>query len=353
MKSKYNSLGLIFTIGLFAACATSSGLLKSDMVTLVLNDGTKVKAQVLDISRSYVTFKAKSVKQAYELGEVLPRGRISGVQLADGQVTTLDQYVDQQRSAKSLASAAPASAPSPRKSPVQKEITLEQQYAELKSKPVSEMSENEFKFFMTMMEKEQQADTEKRQQREQAILALQQKAATAAPEPTLPRLPAQAVPASPVASVGLEDVVGSMIDAGLAADYIAALEKKSASGQKLSAAESEMLDKIRSNPRWQNRMEEIVALRKSAEQAMSRVYLFNPEALETSLGLRFNADSEMDFMELTQQLHRSMGPDVRISDYRKLVDVFGEAGGQTMKKLLERYSDLQLVTKANSIIATK
>lgn len=344
---------------LLAACATERGLRNSESVTLLLNNGDKIKAQVVSITSQEVKFIAKSTKQAYEYGDVLQRGRLEGVRLKDGSILSLAEY-DARRKGLATASVAPAKARSELSQT--RPITLtpkspERQFAELKRKPVSEMSDKEFEFFMMMLNKELQDDARAREIQEIA----------------LPKAPAEAVVGPAFAAAGvnaqkesvkqgapekqqqrdLSQAVNSMVDAGLATRFLSFLTNREANGERLSAAELEMRALIRKSERWRDRMDELAYLNRSAEKIISRVYLFNPADLQEKLNLSFDPDAEIDYTELLAQMHRTMGDKVRIVDYRKLVDIFGEGGGRTVKELLERYDELRFLMGQKGVVASK
>lgn len=348
---------------LLVACATSSGLRKSETVTLLLNNGDKIKAQVMQITADKVTFKARSVKKAYEYGEVLPRARIQGVKLRDGSVVSVAEYAAQrtrvaQQSTQDEEPAGKRSRASVRRGSAK---SPEAQFAQLKKMPVSEMTENEFQFFMMMLEKELQAGEQM-----EALKPRVPVHETPADAPTLGIARARAPIEEPPdesrfksrkpdsrRDEKLQDAVNSMVDAGLATRYLQFLQKKTRAGMTLSTAEAEMKALIQSSTRWRENLEDLEFLNRTAMKVMSRVYLFTPEELQTKLNLNFDPDAEMDFQDLMSQLHRSMGEHVRIVDYRKLVDVFGEGGGRTMKEILQRYADLQFVLSPENVIVTK
>ncbi len=354
-------------IAFVLGCATSSGLRKADIVTLVLNDGENIEAQIDEINRDKVTFRAKSVKQAYKYGEALPPEKIRGIKLQDGRVLTLAEYKAYRNSKSSpqeerttrqptatakkrRPEAAPAAAMA---------LSPEQQYAQLKSKPISEMSDNEFEFFMLMMKKELEAqewaESQNPKTADKQEVASEREALMRAVESLSRERSAPSAQANqpPQRGPDLQQAVDSMVDAGLAARYLSYLVSKSRSGFELSPAEKEMRDLIQASPKWRERVEELNYLNRTAKKIIGRVYLFNPEELQTKLNLKFDQDLEMDYPDLLSQLHRSLGADVKISDYRTLVDVFGESGGRTVKEVLERYSEMEFVLSNPEWMANK
>ncbi len=343
------------------ACASERGLRNSESVTLLLNNGDKIKAQVVSISAQQVKFIAKSTKKAYEYGEVLQRGRIEAVRLKDGATLSLAEY-DAHRKGLARTSAVPEkNRPEPPRTRLGATTSKrpERQFAELKRKPVSEMSDKEFDFFMMMLNKELQDDV---RARELETLA----SATAPPRAVVMPHAGTGAPVNlpqpkPVEKTILEQpkkqelsaAVNSMVNAGLATRYLSYLTVRENRGERLRAAEFEMRALIRASESWRDRMDELAYLNRTAEKVISRVYLFNPEDLQEKLNLNLNPEAELDYPDLLAQIHRGTGDDVRIAHYRKLVDVFGEGGGRTIKELLERYDELQFLLAEKQAVAVK
>lgn len=335
---------LSFLFAILLGCSSSSNIKQPEYVELILSDGNKIRAQILQIDRDQVVIDARNWKDAYEYGESIPRIRIEGVKLSDGMVLTLDEYEASRRGIVSKREKGKQKAGASKKVSAPGEENFH--YDQLQGKQISEMTENEFRYFMAMKEKEWQEEAAKHdldaraEELERAYEdAIGNRKAETLPQKSEPRVRSRAE---------LERSVASLLDAGLAPTYMLYLDKKSRAGVPLDETEAQMKDLIERNPKWHEMREDLEYLNRTAEKALSRAYLYNPEDLQTKLSLKFNPDSDMDYDDLIGQLHLSMGEDVKMRDYRKLVDVFGDSGGRALKELLENYPDMQLLKHEES-----
>lgn len=330
---------LSFLLAILVGCSSSSNIKQPEYVELILSDGDKIRAQILQIDRDQVVINARNWKDAYEYGESIPRVRIEGVKLSDGMVLTLDEYeavrkgvsrqTDDGNKKKKVAVANKANRGGGENF----------HYDQLQGKQISEMTENEFRYFMAMKEKEWQEEGAKHdldaraEELERAYEeAIGNRKTETLPQKSEPRVRSRAE---------LERSVASLLDAGLAPTYMLYLDKKSRAGVPLDETEAQMKDLIERNPKWREMLEDLAYLNRAAERALSRAYLYNPEDLQAKLSLKFNPDSDMDYDDLIGQLHLSMGEDVKMRDYRRLVDVLGDSGGRALKELLEDYPNMQ------------
>jgi hypothetical protein len=325
---------------------------KDEVVAILLNNGDKIDAVISEISYDRIEFKAKSSKKAYEYGEVLNVERVTGIKLKNGLVMSVKEY---RAYLKDSSSAAPikktAEKPAAVETPKALPPGADPQYEALKSKPISEMTQNEFEYFM-MKEKER-------------LAAQEVKAAAAASETpvaeekkALPVIqPAVVAPAPVAASAAVtqpaapeavqDDLVNTLIAAGLAPALLNYLHQKAGRGETLTAVEASLSERIQNNPQWQERLDDIRYLDRVSYKALERAYIYNPDELQNQLGLKFDRDAEMDFSDLMDQLHRRMGGNVRIGDFRILVDLFDEGGARAVKELLENYATWVFATQGN------
>ena len=89
----WKRFGILVLSLAWLGCASSSSLnKKEETVTLLLNNGDSIKAQVLDIWQDKVVFKALDWQKAYEYGEVINAARVKGVKLSDGTVLSVLDY---------------------------------------------------------------------------------------------------------------------------------------------------------------------------------------------------------------------------------------------------------------------
>lgn len=370
---------------LFAACAsTSSTVRRNDPVTIVLKNGDTIKADVLDIWKEKVVFKAADWRKAYEYGEVVSNSRIEGIRLKDGTVLSVADYDAYRKGGKIRARKKRKSKNEDVAEAQQGESDLQPdaRFEELKKKPISKMTENEFKYFMMMKEREIAEREKEAAASREAVISntdnsekeqVQEAGATSAElnkpaSPTLSEQPAPSVnagglglklpqlvqsPVLPAATSDLEAVVESLIESGLAPSYLRYLNQKAAVGQTLTSAEASLLNKIQSNPGWQEKLDDLKYLTRVAQKSLSRAFLYNPEELSEKLKLKFDPDLDLDFLDMMQQIHRRLGEDVKMGDFRLLVGVVGESGANAIKTILENYASWQFVVQRNKAIVTR
>ena len=328
------SLRFAFLIILFAGCATTSNIKKEDQVTILLKDGTKIKAQVTDISNRTIAFEAIDRKKAYDYGEVIQLGLVRGIRMPNSEILSVKEYDairkgDEPKVLKRRSKG--------RVAKIDRRVSRkssESQYEELKNKPISEMSDNEFQFFMMMKGKELEA--------QKSTLVEKPDEITLRNKNTVRRFSQQ-----------LDELVESMISAGVAPNYLGYLKNKAEERRGLTRFEKEIVNLIESHPTWQDQVDDLEYLNRTAKKALKRAYLYNPDELERNLKLSLDQDADMDYVDLIKQLHRQFGEDVRMRDFRILVDVLGESGAGAVKEILENYSTWQFVLSQNSALVDK
>lgn len=357
---------LFAAVLLLAGCASTSNIKKDETVTILVNNGDKIKAQILDISGGKIVFKAKSWEMAYEYGEIINVERINGIELADGMVLSVDEF-EAYRKGVALKSSKETTSKEIEAAAVPNtdfEESADFQYEQLKNKPIAEMTDNEFKFFMMMKERELQSQERSQLDRiespemkgsdvnetEKQTFSVEQPVVST---PSIKKMESSETVVALPASSGdeqLREVVDSILEAGLAPTYLVYLQNKSQAGTALNTSESQMMNLIETNPKWRENLNELDYINRTAEKALARAYLYNPEDLKDKLNLNFDQNLEMDYFDLLGQLHRSLGEDVKMSDFRKLVDVLDESGAKAIKELLENYSNWQFwLNKSNSM----
>jgi hypothetical protein len=371
---------------LFVGCASTSTVKRTESVTIVLKNGDKIEADVLDVWQNKIVFRAKDWKKAYEYGEVLNVERVEGIRIADGSILSVDEYNAYRKGSKLKT----------KKKETGKKETLTEakepetkwsgdiQYEELKKKPISEMTENEFEYFMMMKEKELEAQ-KKEESVEKPVTVDKSieeeiedtKTISKSSEETVgkpeieqkeevvseseiydqgigmkyPRPPFSPLTSPP--NVQIEEAVESIIEAGLAPSYLNYLNNKINLGEELNSTEKTILKLIKNNPKWQEKSEDLKYLNRTAQKALYRAYIYNPDELSTKLGLIFDQNLDMDFLELMEQLHRKFGENVDMGEYRLLLDVLGESGGLAMKEILTNYDAWQFVISQDKSLVTK
>ncbi|HEX9652553.1 MAG TPA: hypothetical protein VGA99_02485 [bacterium] len=347
---------------LFALAGTSGPAMEKDeIVTILLNNGDKIEAQITAIGFDQVEFKAKSSKKAYEYGEILNIERITGIKLKNGMTLSVKEYQaylkeDSKEVPAKEVEARPAISEPVRNIPP----GADPQYEMLKSKPISEMTQNEFEYFLMMKEKERQAgqesETAEVKQPPVALplpVAAKESIPDITPAVVLPESPANYAAVSPVSAASVDDLAGTLIDANLAPDFLKHVTQKTGRGEALTTTEATLSEMIRNHPKWLDKLDDVKYLDRVSFKALERAYLYNPDELQNQLGLRFDRDAEINFADLMEQLHRKTGDEVRISDFRILVDLFGESGGRAVKDLLQNYEAWQFATQGSQQFTDK
>ncbi|NIR47823.1 hypothetical protein GWO43_05160 [candidate division KSB1 bacterium] len=357
-------IALVFS--LVACSSTSSVVKRDDPVAIVLKNGDEIDAKIMDIWQDKVVFQAEDWKKAYEYGEVINVERIMGIRIADGTVLSVKDYDAFRRGKKNIAK---------KVKPLEEErvaearqfkplIDGESQYERLKKKPIAEMTDREFEYFMMMKKRElkSQSDSSSYQQE-----VSQEESTVSAEEPSTPRAPTPTSVEPPVPSpddriffetnqdkeIQLDAVADSFIEAGLAPSYLTFLNQKRSRGESLTATESTLLRLIEDNPKWQEKIEEIRFIDRKSRKTLERAYLFSPDELSGKLGLEFDKDLDMDYLALMKQLHRKIGEDVKMGDFRVMVEILGEGGARAVKEILENYQTWQFVRNSNQSLVVK
>jgi len=327
------SVRFAFLIILIAGCATTSNIKKEDRVTILLKDGTKIEGQVTEISNNTMAFEAIDRKKAYDYGEVIQLDFVRGIRMPNGEILSVKKYdairkSDEPRVLKRRSKG--------RVAKIDRRVSKkssESQYEELKNKPVSEMTDNEFQFFMMMKEKELETEKE---------------FVVRKPEVTI-----RNNNPSRQFDQQLEELVDSMVRAGIAPNYLTYLNNKANQRRSLTRFEKEIISLIENHPTWRDQVDDLEYLNRTAKKALTRAYLYNPDELERNLHLSFDPDVEMDYVSLMKQLHRQFGENVRMRDFRIFVDVFGESGAGAVKEILENYSTWQFVLSQDTTLVDK
>jgi len=278
----------------------SSQLKKPESITILLKNNDRIKVEALDVQNDKVIFSSKDKKKAYEYGETIDVGRIEGIRLEDGSILSVSEYqdyietgqIDDEKMRTSLA----------------KGTALDFQYAQIKDKRISEMSDNEFKYFLMIKEKGLDVKPD---------------------------------------NLRLNDVANSLAKAGAASTYWDYLNGRARLGGKLTLAESELLDLLT----WQKKQEELHYSDVKAQRAFWRAFFNNTESLKTELGLKFDEYKKLDYYDLMAQLHLKLGDRASLNMLRVLNDVFGESGGKAIMDIYVNYTAWQqMLNERNGVI---
>ena len=220
-----------------AGCASTAQVKRSDPVTIVLANGDKIRAEVIDIHKNKIIFKAHDWKKAYEYGEIINVERVKSIKLGDGRRLSVRDY-DAFRKGKTIKSGREVAR---RKRPRRKRTADAEEnlrYEEIRNKPISEMTDNEFNFFMMMEERKAQARSDaqaakasksakelKKEAPVEVIVIGPQIQAPIAPKVVMPPPVIASVPELQ-SDVALDEIATSLFDANLAVAMLNHLNNK-------------------------------------------------------------------------------------------------------------------------------
>jgi len=235
---KFN-LRFALLIILLAGCATTSNIKKEDRVTILLKDGTKIEGQVTDIFNSTIAFEAIDRKKAFDYGEVIQLNLVRGIRMPNGAILSVKEY-DAVRKADVVVAKIDRR--------VSKQSSASQ-YEELKNMPINEMTDNEFQFFMMMKEKE---------------LETGNVTVTRKPEVAM-----RNTSTSRQLDRQLDELVDSMVRAGIAPNYLTYLKGKENQRRSLTRFEKEIISLIENHPTWQDQVDDLDYLNRTAKKALT------------------------------------------------------------------------------------
>ncbi len=312
---------VVSTLGI----GTARGQLdRSESVTIILKNNDKIKAENLDLQSNNVVFSAKNLKKAYQYGETLHVARIKGIKTSDGKTLSVVEYRNRLRriQAGQVQPERPVLPVGRAERPSVAPTRTKSHYEEVKNKPISQMTDNEFKYFLLMKAREHHG------------VSGTVKKADSRPTPT----------------IDLPNLAKSLAQAGVADGYLTYLNSREDQGEELKRSEAQLKELI--SQQEQQRKLRYVDVR--ARRALSEAFVYNREDLQDRLDLEFSPDVDMDYQDLIAQLHERIGPRVTRREFRVLSDVFGDSGARAIKQILANYSTWQsLVEQKRSVAATK
>jgi hypothetical protein len=304
-------------IGLLG-CTSAATIGRSERVTLILTSGDKIKAEVMHIDRSYITFTATDKKKAFDFGEKLAVDRVEAIKLSDGTVMRVEEYAAYRTDRTRIGPVATV-VPSP--VPVANP-SGDFQFDQVSQKAISDMSANEYDYFKMMREHElAQAETKIPQ--------------TTSIKRSVPVQDAgYPMPAASASDEQLRTFVDSIVEAGLAPFYLDYLAEK----RNINDTEARVRRMIQRDPEWQDRQEDLAYVDRQARRALDRAFTYNPDQLKSDLGLRFDVSERLDYRDLVEQLHREYGDNLPTRDYDIMADVLGESGARAIRAILRDYN---------------
>jgi len=357
---------LFITMILLIGCASTGSFKKNERVSLVLQNGHKIKCYVTHLGKSSIFFQALSANDAYNYGDMLLLGQIKKIKLADNTEMSVAEYREYR---KNVSQAIKATSPLSTH-----EALLDPLYEKLKHKDIDKMSDKEFRYFLLMKEqenvirlresekKDEVAQLEKIERLNQKMAQLQ---AQEQLEPMVPipesrpeiikvpqttshhverSVPAPAVLQSPsTPNISNNELAKLLNQADLTGQMLRKAAQLQQSGAILSSQQQEFIRRLENSGEWREFKVSLEQSRQEANTAMEEVYLTNPEAMSGELGLVFNANENLQFNQIMDQLYDKIGPQVDMGEYRQLVQIFGQTGGKALKKLIEYFEDWQFV----------
>ena len=294
----------------FGCVSQRSQLKKPESVTLLLKNNDKIKVEALDIQNDKAAFSSKDKKKAYEYGETIDVERIKGIRLEDGSILAVSEYQDYIKTGQIGGEKMQTSSA--------KRTALDFHYEQIKDKRISEMTDNEFKYFLLI--KEKGIDVKPMAIESDGFVTTN--------------------------SHELNDVANSLTKAGAASIYWDYLNERARLGGNLTLAESELLDLLT----WQKKLEELHYSDAKAQRAFWRAFFNNTESLKTELGLKFDEYKKLDYYDLMEQLHLKLGDRASLNMLRVLNDVFGESGGKAIMDINENYTAWQQMLNERNVV---
>lgn len=344
MKTSTVLLVLLPTIWLIG-CAGVVPPLEQDpnVVTLFFKDGDKVPGRILDIQGEVIRFKPDYWVVNPEnphFNEFIRADELKFIQLPSGSRFTFKEFVDYRWTPKSPVTLTQISANGVTKAGQNgmTKVTADQdlQYEQLKQKAIAEMTPNEFQYFMLM--KEQEVKAQPQNQPAQANGVVTKTDSARVTSSTLSLTP-RVEPKVSKEEEAIKEIASFLVEAELAGPLIEAVRLKKEQAELLTLYQLLLVKAVTDMPAWKQRQDDLRNFSAVAEQAMAHVYLYAPDSLSQHLGLRFDANAEMDFRDLMEQLHQRFGAAVTMGDFRLLVATFEEDGARAMREILNHYTD--------------
>lgn len=276
MRSKITKRALFFCLGLLTIWSAPVVFARGDAV-IILRNGERIAATILDISSQSIRFEAKNDQQAFRYGAEIGIGEVKGIETPEGEILSVEHY---------------------------------------------------------------QAYLENRSDHAKPNNVPQRQRVEPTPAPRTEPPPARQRPISSN-DRQVEEFVNSLLEAGLASEYLNYLNT---SGKNLNRTEVEIKRMIEKSPEWRDKLDDLRYIDKIAFEALSRAYYYKPDELKSSLNLRFDEETKMNFPDLMAQLYERLGAHVSQSDFNALVDVFGTGGARAIRDIMKDYSSWKFAT---------
>ncbi len=347
MKKLY-LIAVLVVAALILGCAASGQLKKNEKVSLILQDGHKIKCYVTHVSKQQIFFQAIGARDAYNYGDMLLVGQIQKVRLANNSEMSVDEYREYRKNVqKSMVES---------NSFQGRNVLLDPLYESLKYKEIDDMSEKEFQYFLLMKEQEnlqKMRAADKAEQKEQfenlekklddfktpqlPIIPppIDRPSVMAVPPAVIksPEVPRIALP-TPVEPVTQPDLGELLEQTQLLGKFLSRLNQP---GVSLTPAQDKFIQSLLSSKKWIEFKENLVFYQEKSRQAAERAFALSPNEFQEKLNLRLNSTEKLDFNLMLSQLHQLAGDDIDAKEYQPLLQVLGETGANATKQLLLNY----------------
>ncbi|MBN2092204.1 hypothetical protein JW964_21470 [candidate division KSB1 bacterium] len=347
MKKIYLIAVLVVAAFLYS-CAASGQFKKNEKVSLILQDGHKVKCYVTHISKQQIFFQALSARDAYNYGDMLLVGQVQKIRLANNSEMSVDEYRDYRKNVQKAMIES--------NSFQGKNVLLDPLYESLKHKEIDDMSEKEFQYFLLMKEQEnlqKMRAADKAEQKEQfetlekkldefktpqqlVIKPPVDRPAVSAIPPGMIKNPEVSRPAlpTPVESAAIPDLGELLEQTQLLGKF---LHRVSQPGVKLSPEQERFIQSLLTSKKWIEFKENLAFFAEKSRQAAERAFALSPTDFQEKLALHLASTEKLDFNAMLSQLHQLTGDEINDKEYQQLLQVLGETGANATKQLLVNY----------------
>lgn len=342
-------IAILVVAALLASCAASGQFKKNEKVTLILQDGHKVKCYVTHVSKQQIFFQALGARDAYNYGDMLLVGQVQKIRLANDSEMSVDEYREYRKNVQKAMIES--------NSFQGKDVLLDPLYESLKHKEIDDMSEKEFQYFLLMKEQEnlqKMRAADKAEQKEQfenlekkldefkapqvPIMppALDQPAVSALPPAVIksPEMPRTTVPIPSSEPAAIPDLGDLLEQTQLVGKF---LHRVNQSNINLSPAQEKFIQTLITSKKWIEFKENLIFYEEKSRQAAERAFALSPTDFQEKLALHLTSAEKLDFNQMLSQLHQLTGDEISDKEYQLLLQVLGETGANATRQLLVNY----------------
>lgn len=91
MRAKITQRALLFCLSLLTVAGTSEAFARDDAV-IILRNGERIAARIIDIATQSISFEAKDDQQAFKYGTEVGIGEVKGIETPEGEVLSVEHY---------------------------------------------------------------------------------------------------------------------------------------------------------------------------------------------------------------------------------------------------------------------